>query len=147
MKKFPDEATKKAQFKIAYFESGSINRASKIVGVTRLKCQKWMKEFELKKEDMAKQKKDYEDILAHECFDAMIENVKIGVAIQNQYLKNIDTKNKIDIEKNIDKVTRIVGVTCDKVLKLVEIRHEKLIVIDSKSNRTIIDLRRENEKI
>ncbi len=147
MKKFPDEATKKAQFKIAFFESGSLNRASKVVGVARSKCQKWMKEFESKKEEMAQQKKDYEDILVHECFDDMVENVKLSIAIHKKYLNSIDVNNKIEVEKNIDKVTRIMGVTSDKILKLIEIRHEKLIVIDSKSNRTIIDLRKDNEKV
>jgi len=53
--------------------------------------------------------------------------------------------NNLISKENIDKITRIVGVTSDKVLKLIEIRHQKLILIDSGDNKTIIDLRRDDD--
>ena len=145
MRAMDNRATKKAQFKLAYFETGSINNASKICNVSRGIAQKWAKEFKKDSKKIDKQKIDYEDILVHECFGWMIENIKLGITLHNKFLKSINPEDPISIEKNIDKITRIVGVTSDKVLKLIEIRHQKLILIDSGDNKTIIDLRRDDD--
>ena len=82
-------------------------------------------------------------MLAQRCFDGFVSNIILSIALTNIWLNSFDKKDMKRIESNIDKITRVVGVSADKVLRLIELR--KLDNIEDNTERIQIDLRRSNK--
>lgn len=141
--KFVDDsmAEKKAQFYLLKKEGLSINHISELLNLNKKICRNW--ENEKLVSDIVKKKINYDELLAQRCFDGFVSNIILSIALTNIWLNSFDKKDMKRIESNIDKITRVVGVSADKVLRLIELR--KLDNIEDNTERIQIDLRRSNK--